>query len=69
MASVIDELIDMEHWWHGIDRGKPTCWVKHLSQCRVVYSKSYTERPGTEFPTSQVRGRRHPSKPCLLPKP
>jgi hypothetical protein len=25
MASVIDELNDMQHWWYSNDREKPTC--------------------------------------------
>ena len=25
MASVIDELIDMEQWWNDTDRGKLNC--------------------------------------------
>jgi hypothetical protein len=37
----------MEHRWNEIDRGKPKCSGKNLSQCQFVHHKSHWTDPGS----------------------
>jgi hypothetical protein len=41
-ASVINELMNVEHWWKDTDRGKPKCSDRTLSQYNFVHPKPQT---------------------------
>jgi hypothetical protein len=48
IASVIDELMSLKHWWNGTDREELKYSERNLSQCHFVHHKSHVERFGLE---------------------
>jgi hypothetical protein len=57
MIVIFVLLLVMKHRWNDIDRGKPKCSRKNLSQCHFVHHKSHMDsRDRTR--ASAVGGRR-----------
>ena len=40
--------VSMEHWWNYINRGKPKCSEKNLSQCHLFRHESHMDCPRIE---------------------
>jgi hypothetical protein len=46
--STVDQCnMNVAHWRHTADTGKPKHTEKNLSHCHVVYPKSHTDCPGS----------------------